>query len=390
MAFMELQEIVPRVVSRSEANTIFRAVMRGKAVHEAHEMNYDDFRESIRRIGAWRGYRMEEFGIRLDHGERASRNLIGGKKDDVAAHTASSLCKVQLFGSPSTHKDRGARGGIHNEMAGGASRQAEMGNPAEGGEVIEDLKEELLVAREAAAHLGSQNEALIKYSDDREQVIAAQSQEILWLRSRCGELEDALSRSGDGAAAALSDSSSMAEALKTKSREVDIIRKEIAELQMELEALRERRAGDVLEVMQERDEAIEEAAALRKINQELRRQLSDLHNSLQQQRKTEDRGKLVEDSDVLSPDEMEVEGIHSQVFDRPPAVAVSSMQLVGLDVEACVGQVVQMVPSFESRGIGVISRSFVEEGRVQVHWQSGEVSEECTGSDDIFALCLWS
>ncbi|EKX52570.1 hypothetical protein GUITHDRAFT_101737 [Guillardia theta CCMP2712] len=417
MAFMEQQEIVPKVVSRSEANTIFRAVMRGKAVHEAHEMNFEDFRESIRRIGAWRGYRMEEFGIHLEHMERSNRNSGSGKKDDVAAHTASSLCKVQLFGSPSSQRDRNLKGVAQNEVAGRASRQSEMGSISEGGEVVEDLREELLIAREAAARLGSQNEALIKFSDDREQVIANQSQEILWLKNRCGELEEALRRGGGTVAAV--ESSSLAEALRMKNREVENIREEISSLQEELEALRERRAGDVLEIMQERDEAIEEAAALRKINQELRRQLSDLHNSLHRQRTPTEGGEKLLLPEVLSPDDLvrcvslaslasscfydrripagsysffsqDLESIHTQLFDRPPPDAASSMLLVGLDVEAAVGQVVQMVPGFQSRGIGVISRIFTDDCGVQVHWQSGEISEESTGRDDIFSLCLWN
>ena len=87
-------KLLPAIVSRNEACALYKAVTRGSPLHQRHGMLFADFRECIRRVGAWKGFKL--WGLSkadLAAIQDANSSTVWSGAETERTATLSSICK---------------------------------------------------------------------------------------------------------------------------------------------------------------------------------------------------------------------------------------------------------------------------------------------------------
>ena len=104
LLFMLTQhKLLPSIITRNEACALYKAVTRGSPLHQRHGMLFADFRECIRRVGAWKGFKLwglSKADLAAIHDANSPTVWSGAETERTA--TLSSICKEQVLPSPAS------------------------------------------------------------------------------------------------------------------------------------------------------------------------------------------------------------------------------------------------------------------------------------------------
>jgi len=96
-------KLLPAIITRNEACALYKAVTRGSPLHQRHGMLFADFRECIRRVGAWKGFKLwglSKADLAAIHDANSPTVWSGAETERTA--TLSSICKEQVLPSPAS------------------------------------------------------------------------------------------------------------------------------------------------------------------------------------------------------------------------------------------------------------------------------------------------
>ena len=142
-------KLLPSIMTRNEACALYKAVTRGSPLHQRHGMLFADFRECIRRIGAWKGFKL--WGLsKADLTAIHDANSANQQRDAVVREL--KLVKELAAASQIAAKHNAASSG-----SGGMSDFVGMSDSPLNHEAKRRLEEELRLATTHAHELAERN-----------------------------------------------------------------------------------------------------------------------------------------------------------------------------------------------------------------------------------------